>query len=596
MARSGRNADDGRFGAVSRLRAAPGPTPIDSPLRVVLALAMNVPTVLKVGWYEPLLNEAALFWGQVAMLAVYGVSLFLSARALGAEPARRRDFLSVTRPEQVATVLGLLTCFWDPGPKIFAAALLMFHLTRLYLRLVQTRVPAGLVFLGSFVVLTLVGAAALTLPAATPRDRPIDFVDALFTMSSAISQTGLIVRDTGTGFTRFGQVIILIWIQVGALGVIVFGALLVSVIGSSFGLRATQTLAEGTEQGWSGQLSLQKLVTFIIIFTHAVELVGAVALFVGWPESWEGMPHDMETIGDRAYHAVYFSVSAFCNAGFVTTEGSMAGLRLHWTTHAIVGGLIVLGSIGFPVLDNIRRVAWARIRGVRSEGGRLVRVDLNAKILLASTLAAYIVGGAIVFASVLALSDEPPAVALADAHFMSVNRTAGFSSMQTQELSPLAQLGFIALMAIGGSPGSVAGGIKLMAVAVVLLTVFATLRGRAVTTVFGRTIPDPLVRKCATLTVLWLLTLAFLTAIITVTERDSGHTLKELLFETTSALATCGLSLNLTEGMTDAGKLVMSAAMFIGRVGPFAVLAALFSVAKFRRARYEYPAEDVVIY
>lgn len=580
----------------SRLSPAYAGREFDSPLRLFLALLLNVPTVLKIGFHEPLVPEFVLHGSQLALLGLYLLSIVVSARLFGPATERRTDFLAVTRPEQVAAVLGLLTFFWTPGAKIAAAFLLLFALTRLYLRLVRTRIPTGLVFLGSFVALTVAGSLALLLPAATPPDRPITFVDALFTITSAISQTGLVVRPTGEAFTRFGQIIILAWIQVGALGVIVFGAVLVNVIGSSLSLRATQTIAEGTEQGWSGQLGMQKLVTFIIVFTHAVELIGAVLLYLFWPVSWMGDPADFATEADRVYHAVFFAVSAFCNAGFVTTEASMYGLRAHWTTHFVVGGLIMLGSIGFPALDNMRRVLWARIRGIRMRDGALVRLNLNTKLILVATLIVYVIGAALVFPTVALYTDEPLIIALADAHFMTVNRTAGFSTIQPADGPILVQLGYIALMAVGGSPGSVAGGIKVIAVAVLALSVWATIRGRDATVAFGRTIPEPLVRKCAALAILWVGSLLAFTSIVTVSEQDRGYTLEQIMFEVTSALATCGLSSGVSDDISTTGKLALTAAMFIGRVGPFAVLAALLSTGSARRSRYAYPHEDVTIY
>lgn len=571
---------------------------VASGLRSVLALLINVPAILKIGWTEPVISGVALWWLQAGLFIVYAAVLW---RDLARLPAKQRaEVLRITRPEQVCVVFGLLFAWWSVALKVFGAVLLIVHAARLFLRLVQTQVYPGLVFLGSFVVLIAIGTLALMLPAATPAGQPIGVTDAFFTITSAISQTGLVVRDTGTGFTRFGHVIILIWIQVGALGVIVFGALVVNVLGSRFGLRATQTIAEGTEQGWSGQLSLQRLVTFIIVFTHAIELVGAAVLYFGWPDAWPGMPQDFKTAGDRAFHAVFFSVSAFCNAGFVTSTDSVTGLRTHWTMHMLIAPLIVLGSIGFPVLDNIWRVAWDRIRGRRlTSSGALVRFNLNTKIVLTTTLALYIVGAAFIFVSELVPTDAhpdgiAPGIAFLDAHFMNINRTAGFNSVPTEEMGVLAHLGFIFLMFVGGSPGSVAGGIKVMVFAVLVLTVWSTLRGRSQTTAFGRTIPDAMVRKSATLIVLFLILLLAGTGILVVT--DAEHNIQEHMFEVSSALGTCGLSLGVTDELSVPGKITISVLMFIGRVGPLAVVAALIGATAGKRTQYEYASEDVVIY
>jgi trk system potassium uptake protein TrkH len=562
----------------------------------VLAMLSNVPTVLKIGWDEPLLDPTMLLVAQVVVLVLYLGSLAGVAVRYRSQPSVRREYLLIVRPELVVALGGLAMAWWAPAPKIAAAGLLVIHLSRLYLSLAQTRIPSGLVFLGSFVALAAVGTLALLLPAATPPDKPITLVDSIFTITSAVSQAGLVVLDTGQDFTRLGQIIILAWIQLGALGVIVFGALLATVIGQSFGLRATQTLAVGAEQGWEGQLSMQKLVTFVIIFTHAVELVGAVALYLAWPETWLGAPTDFAGPVDRFYHCVFFSVSAFCNAGFVTTNASLAGLSAHWTTHIVIAGLIVLGSIGFPVLDNIRRVVWARLRGVRVEGGALVRLNLNSRIILSTTAAMYAIGFGMVLYSTLRHTAEPFGQAVLDAHFMSINRTSGFSSLWPDDEPSLVHLGYVFLRAVGGPPAAVAGGVKLMVVAVLWLTVWSTLVGRDTTTAFGREIPEMVVRKAATLAILWLVTLFVISGLLTATEVGSGHHYLDLLFEASSAVATCGLSSGVTADLSDPGKVILSAGMLLGRIGPFAVLAGLLSAMARRRVRVEYPSEDVVIY
>lgn len=573
-----------------------------SPLRALIALLMLIPVLVDVGWHErPWRLEREITHGVLIVLwAAYTAALGWQVVSMKRRARRWRELLRITRPEQAILVLGTVLIWSMPALSIAATMLVLVALMRFYLRLVERNVPPSLVFLGSFVALLFVGIALIMLPAATPPDQPISPIDAAFTITSAISQTGLVVRDTGTGFTRFGQVIIMIWIQVGALGVLVFGALIASFIGSGFGLRATQTIAEGTEQGWTGQLSLQKLVSFIIIVTHGFELIGAVVIYFAWPgaeEVWAGRPHDFESRMDRAYHAVFFSVSAFCNAGFVTTGDSMESLRTHWMPHTVLVPLIVLGSIGFPVLANIWDVLVSRLRGRRVRDGALIRLNLNTKVVLTTALVLYLLGFGLIFLAEVAQAHVDWRVALLDAHFMNINRTSGFNTIPPVEMGLLSRLTLIALMFIGGSPGSVAGGIKLMVFAVLALTVWSTIRGRDQTTVFGRTIPDALVRKCATLIVLSLLTVMSVTGVLAFTDANLGtQSLGPLLFEATSAFGTTGLSTGITPSLSAPGKIAIMAAMFIGRVGPLAVMAGLVSVARSRRPRYHYPTEEVVVY
>jgi trk system potassium uptake protein TrkH len=565
--------------------------------RSLLALAAFAPTILRLGWREPLIdNETGLFVQMIA-LALYAAAL--GAPAILAPAGGRRFALLESKRAEVTLVGAALLTGWAAWPLMtsLTTALILVHVMKLYLDLVQTSVPPGLIFVGSFLIFSIVGTGALMLPAATPEDSPpITLLEASFTIVSAISQTGLILRDTGSEFTRFGQTIILIWIQVGALGVIVFGALLATFLGANFGLRAQQTIAEDTEQGWTGQLSLARLVTFTILLTLVLELVGAAALFFGWPEEWPGGP-EVNTIGDRAFHAVFFSVSAFCNAGFSTAPNSLEGLRTHWIPHLVIAPLIVIGSIGFPVLDNIRQTVIAKLRGRRLMDGRLIRLNLNTKIILSATLAVYLLGYVLILIGERTQADIPMGLALLDAHFMNINRTSGFNTIPPDEMGLLSQLTLILLMFIGGSPGSVAGGIKMMVFAVLVLTVWSTIMGRRQTEVFGRTLHDAIVRKSATLITLSLAGVMTVTGVLAATETVEGeHTLDELLFEATSAFATCGLSLGITDEVSDAGKVALMVAMFVGRVGPLAVLAGLLSITRRSKTRYAYATEEVVIY
>lgn len=565
-------------------------------LRSAVAIGSVIPTLLAEGWREPLVAHGLLMATQILLLLTYTALLYMDQRLLKqTAPHQRAEYLAITRPEWITASIGLVLIWWWPALVTVMLILALTAIVRGYLRLVQTRIPSGLVFIGSFAVFSMIGTVLLKLPRATPPGQEISWLDSAFTIVSAISQTGLVVRPTGEGFERFGQIVILIWIQVGALGVIVFGALLASLFGSGFGLKATQSMAEGTEQGWSGQIMIQRLVTFIIIFTHAVQAVGAAILFFAWPEEWMGMPADMVSVSDRIYHSIYFSVSAFTNAGFVTTDNSMIGLRGHWIPHLVIAPLIILGSIGFPVLRNVWDVLVAKFRHRRLDpNGGLIRINLNTKIIVGATLIAYLIGYVLIVISEYAQTSEPLHLILLDAHFMSVNRTAGFNTIETGDMGRLALLALIFTMFLGGSPVSVAGGIKMMVFAILAFTVWSNIRGQSVTTAFGRTIPDALVRKSATIVVLFLLLLLISTGILAVSEPEL--TLTQVLFEATSACSTVGLSTGITDELSPVGRATILVSMFIGRVGVFALLAALISVRAKSRPRIEYATEDVPIY
>jgi trk/ktr system potassium uptake protein len=569
-------------------------------LRSLLAILAFLPVVLHFGWREPLVSTGAAWLIMVPFLIAY---VYFTVRPTrGTHWTLHTVHLGITQNKGVLLLVlaSISMAWWGPALALVPTLLVLVHLLKIFLIVVQTRIPSGLVFVGSFVVLIVVGTIGLLLPAATPADQPVNVLDAAFTITSAISQTGLVVRDTGSGFTRFGQVVILIWIQVGALGVIVFGALLATVLGAGFSLRATQTLAEQTEQGWAGTLSIKKLVVFIIIVTHVVELIGALSLFFSWPKTWEGAP-EMATVGDRLYHSIFFSVSAFCNAGFATSSNSLEGLRSHWSSHLVIVPIIVFGSIGFPVLDNLWRVFWSRLRGKRLHKGALIRLNLNTKLVLTTTLAVYLFGVLFITLSEMTQTAEPGRFILLDAHFMTMNRSCGFDTIPPDTMGLLSKLTLILIMFIGGSPGSVAGGIKMMVFAVLILTVWSTILGRNEVRAFKRTLPEALIKKSATLIVLSLMVVMATTGVLAATMPTSPDTstvfeLDDFLFEATSAFGETGYSVGVTAETPTPARIALMGAMFFGRVGPLAVLAALIGITKRRTPRIGYPTEDVVIY
>ncbi len=569
-------------------------------LRLALILGANACTVLAYGWRESIFSETALLRllsaGLAAdLLITLAVVAFAGAREARVRAMRDAGVLA-TAIEVVSLVVGIFVSWALP---LGAAMVIGVRLLRLYLVIVRTKVPPSLILVVSFAMLILAGAAGLMLPASTPVDHPISALDALFTATSSVCVTGLVVRDTGTEFTRLGQVIILIMIQLGGLGIVVFGAIFAVLFGRSIGLRGSQTLAGATGEAASTPDALRRLVLFIAAATVLTELVSAVALFIGWPsaDGWATAPPGFEQPDERAFHALFYTVSAFNNAGFATAPDSLHGLRTHWTSHVVIAGLIVLGGIGFPVLDDLRRVAIARIRRKRIENGRLVRLSLHTRMVLTASVALYIAGFLGVFISEIVQTAESVPEAALDAHFNSITaRTAGFETVRPSSLGPLARFAITVLMFIGGSPGSAAGGAKTIAFAVLALAVWATINGRASAQAFKRTLPDEMVRKAATFVTLHLVLVATTTGLLSITEpRHNGFALEQLLFEAVSACSTVGLSLDTTMSLSPEGRAVVIAAMFLGRVGLLAALVALVSVARDTKVRYAYPTEGVLI-
>ena len=573
-----------------------------SPIRGALVLGMNILTCAHFGWHDELIGPLDAHVAQAGLFLVFLLLLLVAGRAW--EPGR----LLVSRPpiprptlEGALAALGVLLIWSWAGIQVVGALLLVQRMMGVVLGLLEKSRNPGSVLITSFLCLIVLGTLALMLPAATPPGKPISFVDALFTSTSAVCVTGLIVRDTATEFTRFGQVVILVLIQLGGLGIILFSVLIAALLGSRFSIRASHAISDVATPD-ERQTDMGRIVVFVGVLVVIVELGGAALLMLGWPERWE-LANGWDTFGERLFHSVFFSVSSFCNAGFATTTDSLHGLRDHWTTHVVICGLIVVGGLGFPVLSNLARTVSLRARGRRTQGQSLVRLTLHTRLVLATTLALYLVGmGVIMFARVVE-AGVPGWQAFLDAHFLSIScRTAGFDTVSPALLSPPSRFAVIFLMFIGGAPGSTAGGIKVTVLAVIALTIWSTVRGREATTAFGRTLPDLLVRKAAVLAVLGLMTVTLLVGLLVFTESpllragERGEiAFEHMVFESVSACSTVGLSMGVTDQLSDYGRVAVTIGMFLGRTGPLAFLVALVRPRGHRSARFEYPSESVVM-
>jgi len=566
-------------------------------LRAVMSIGAIAPSVAHLGWTaeHQLLSQSEAHGIVLAFIALYGALVILWPAL---RPGRSRLAPTVAlRAEKTSSVIvavGLVLGLWPAGVATAGLALFMHTVVLVYNRALRAGRSPSIVFVGSFGLLILVGAAGLSLPAATPEDAPIGAVDALFTATSAVCVTGLTVRDTATQFTRFGQGVILALIQLGGLGIVFFAAFLALVMGSSLSVHATQSLRASASRDIHGADAIRRLVLFLALFIISVEAIGALTLYLGWPKTWAGAP-DFSTPAARAFHSLFFAISAFCNAGFATTSDSLHALRNHWTTHVVIVSLIVTGGIGFPVIVNLRDVVRAKFSKIRTSDGTLVRLRLHTKIVLWTTLIVYLAGFIGVFLGRALQRDQSLGQAILDAHFASVTaRTAGFDTVAPADMGPLGRFVLIFQMFIGGSPGSTAGGVKTIVFSVMLMTVWATMLGRSTTQAFGRTIAETVVRQAAALIVLGLASITFVSSVLVATD-GSRHSLEELLFEAVSACGTVGLSLGVTPDLSTLGKAAVIVGMFVGRVGPLAVAVALAQVARKRTASYAYPAEDVLM-
>ncbi len=435
---------------------------------------------------------------------------------------------------------------------------------------------------GAFLGMILLGTLLLMLPFATT-GQGVRFIDALFTMTSAVCVTGLTVLDTPKDFTLFGQVVILLGMQLGGLGYSATATLLLLALGRRIGLKERMMMMEVLNT-----LSMEGLVRFvkvIVAITLIVESVGALILTVRFS-------FDMDLL--RAlYLGIFHAVSAFNNAGFslFSENLTLVAYRTDLTVNLTVSTLIVLGGIGFLVYRDI----LDNIRGVR------FRISTHTKLaVLVSVL--LIVGGTIgIWAFEVqnekTLAAMPVSDQILTAYFHSISaRTAGFNTIDLSLVATPTLYFLILLMIIGASPGGTGGGIKTTTFGIICASIWGTLKGRADVMMFHRRIPQELVMKSYVLSALALALVTGFTMLLSYSENQS---FLQLMFEVASAAGTVGLStgnggvLSLSALFSDFGKGLIIATMFLGRLGPLAV--GLFAVKGHEDLRYRYAEARVVL-
>lgn len=434
------------------------------------------------------------------------------------------------------------------------------------------RARPSLVIVLSFFLVILTGGILLSLPISSASGTGTNFLDAYFTANSATCVTGLVTLDTGTHFSLFGLIIILILIQVGGLGYMTFSTFMLLVFRHKLFISQKLAIQEALNLYSSKDVISVLRKIFGIVFT--IEGIGILILFLRW----------LPEMGYKQafFYAVFHAVSAFNNAGFAL-PANFANLMPYATDLTInltITTLIIIGGIGFIVIADILQHK---------------KLSLHSKLAIGTTLV-LIIGGTLGFFLLEQYNPKTiggfslPHKVLA-AYFQSVTpRTAGFNTVDMGQLFPATALLTIFLMFIGASPGGTGGGIKTTTLALILLTIRATLRGNKNTLVFGRRVPADTIRRAFTITFLSLLLCVGALFLIEATDRFS---LLHLAFEVISAFGTVGLSLGITPHLSYLGKIIIILVMFIGRVGPLTLLLALSMRQK--EPRIEPPKEGVSI-
>ncbi|PRR82895.1 TrkH family potassium uptake protein [Clostridium vincentii] len=427
-----------------------------------------------------------------------------------------------------------------------------------------------------FLGVICMGGILLSLPISSVSGEFTNFLDSFFTSTSAVCVTGLVTLDTWTHWSTFGQVVILLLIETGALGFMSIATFAAILFGKKISLRERLVMQESMNafniQG------LVKMVQYVVGFTLLIQCIGAVVL------STQFIPQ--HGIGKGIYFSVFHAVSAFCNAGFDLNGNfvSLVPYAGNWVILLTLSALIIVGGLGFAVILELYN--YKKIR----------RISTHGKLVLLVT-AILIFGGTLVM--FLLEYKNPNTIGpmrigdkIVNSFFAAVTpRTAGFNSISTDKMTTAGAFMTILLMFVGGSPGSTAGGIKTTTLGIAIVTVICIIRGRENTEAFGRRFSKELVYRTFALLMIGVTLVMVVTMILSITE--SGETFLSLLYEATSAFGTVGLSTGVTQRLSSIGKIIIMITMYCGRVGPLTVLLALAHNKK--RNGYKYPEGKILI-
>jgi len=489
-------------------------------------------------------------------------------------------------------------------------------------RLSASRFPPSLVVVGSFALVVALGAVLLASPhalsdTARASEGRIPVIDSIFTAASAVCVTGLTVKDIGVYFSTFGQVVIMLLIQVGGLGLMTFVAFSSLVLGK--GLAISERVVMQDVLSYEVMSKLPRMVAYIFLLTFGTEALGALILYFSW--------HSGLSVGQRAYMSVFHAVSAYCNAGFSLFATNFVEYRNSIPVVGAITGLIIFGGLGFTVQSDLAERAW---RGLTNRAYRLwyalrkpstllrwrlkgrpgaeapLHLGTHSKVVLYTT-AMLLFWGAVLFAffewagvlSGMGLRERVLA-----SWFQSVTpRTAGFNAVDIGLVRLTTLVLLMVLMFIGASPGGTGGGIKTSTFAVICATVRATLQNRLNVEMFRRTIPLQTIRQ--SLAVVFLAIVLLMAGVLLLAVTQPGIAFDRLLFEEMSAFGTVGLStgtagthlgatpLSLSAALSPVGKLVIILTMLAGRIGSLTMLIAV--AQKSATVNFEYPSTRITV-
>ncbi len=473
-----------------------------------------------------------------------------------------------------------LNLFYIIVIQIYILIILVVKAVRFSHIIAEYKIQPAKIFLISFLFIILFGTGLLMLPKATVSG-DIKFIDALFTSTSAVCVTGLIVVDTATYFTRFGQIVILGLIQIGGLGVMTLTTFFALFFAGGLGIKERVLIGDLVEEEKLGKIKYTLIQ--IILTTFILETIGAVLFF-----------HSLENVklplGEKIFHSIFHSVSAFCNAGFSTFSENLMydGLRYNYLSVTTVGVLIILGGLGFHTLANIGEALTFPFKKSKK---KIRYFSSQTKIVLITTLALILIGSIVTFFfernnTLKHLTFDQQILA---SIFQSITtRTAGFNTIPINDLLIATSLVYILFMFIGASPGGTGGGIKTTTTFISFLAIYDFFRGKKKIEVFKRQIPDDIIHRVF-IKIAFSLSFLFTTTVIL--SLSEPFNLIDILFEQFSAFGTVGLSRGITPYLSETGKLIIIILMYIGRVGPITFLTSFSKETT--PPKYDYPSEYI---
>ena len=447
--------------------------------------------------------------------------------------------------------------------------------------LLSPQLAPGQIFILSFAGLILAGAFLLWFPFSSSGEQ-LDFIDALFTSTSAVCVTGLAVLDIGKELSFAGQIITIFLFQIGGLGIITFSVFLFGIMGRGISFREREIVQ--TTFLHTPKLDFFLILKAVLVYTLIIESIGIISLFIRFSQEFPS--------GKAFYYAVYHAISAFNNCGYSLFSDNLMGYQGDWIINMTIMLLIIIGGIGFVVQHEV----VSRFRSKRN------RLSVHSKIVIYATVF-LILSGAILFYFFERnhiIQDMPLQSQILVSFFQSITpRTAGFNTVDIGSLQNDTILIMIILMFIGASPGSTGGGIKTTSATLLLLLIWNRWKGYEEVNVFNRTIPKEQITKTISIIFAAALSICLITSILLLAgggnlpPHQSRHFFVEYLFETVSAFGTVGLSMGITPNMNDLQKLAIIIMMFAGRVGP---LTLAFSLAlRSARKGITYAEETVMV-